>query len=304
MRASAFIALIAAVLAACAWSALPLLIGRAVTSERNSTGIARLRVGHAMAGGLTDPEAANQNIANAIKSLLVAKVIGAKSEATLRGVPVDARTAWQRFTATLRSAEENYLSPAMSFGLGPAEHASSEIAEGLRYVSHVTRLTLELYAESGPAFVRFVSPTLKMLGDNPDALYFISVVEPGRSYDVRGCRAKEVYLSFSVHQQPEGTAFPRVIADINDGSLLFDSKGCYHIVLTPSRGGKPADLPKGASWLRLPSGAESLISRHYFETSPVAQCNKPLVSAVANALTIEERPPVSYGASGGDGGPS
>ena len=49
--------------------------------------------------------------------------------------------------STLRSAEARYLSPVMSFGVGPAEHASSEIAEGLRYVAHVTRLALELYTE-------------------------------------------------------------------------------------------------------------------------------------------------------------
>ena len=134
-----FIAVVASVLVAGAWNALPLLIGRAVNSDRNSTGIARLRIGHAMAGGLTDPQAANKNIADAIKSLIIAKVIGAKAEATLRGVPVDARTAWQRLLSTLRSAEEHYLSPTMSFGLGPPEHASSEIAEGLRYVVRDTR---------------------------------------------------------------------------------------------------------------------------------------------------------------------
>ena len=71
-----------------------------------------------------------------------------------------------------------------------------------------------------------------MLGDNPDALYFISAVSAGHEYVVRGCKSGEVYLSFSVHQQPEGTAFPRVISDINDANMTFDRKGCYHLVLT------------------------------------------------------------------------
>lgn len=283
---AAIVALIAT--AVSLWSGLHHLIGRAVTSGRKSTGLERLRIGHAMAGGFTDPEAANRNIAEAIKSLIVAKIIGPKAEAQLRGMPVDARTAYQRLISTLRSAEARYLSPVMSFGVGPAEHASSEIAEGLRYVAHVTRLALELYTEASPSFVRFVTPRLKMLGDNPDALYFISAVSAGHEYVVRGCKSGEVYLSFSVHQQPEGTAFPRVISDINDANMTFDRKGCYHLVLTAGDSA-PDGLPAGASWLRLPAGAESLISRHYFELSPVAQLNRPVVSAVADSLSIEER---------------
>ena len=288
---AAIVALIAT--AVSLWSGLHHLIGRAVTSGRKSTGLERLRIGHAMAGGFTDPEAANRNIAEAIKSLIVAKIIGPKAEAQLRGMPVDARTAYQRLISTLRSAEARYLSPVMSFGVGPAEHASSEIAEGLRYVAHVTRLALELYTEASPSFVRFVTPRLKMLGDNPDALYYISLVEPSRQYTVKGCRAGEVYLSFTVHAQPEGTAFPKVVADVNDDGLEFNSHGCYHIVLS-STAEAPTDLPSGAVWLRLPSGSETLVSRHYFEVAPVAQLNRRVESRVRNALTIEERARFSF----------
>eukprot|EP00964_Phaeocystis_antarctica_P034056 scaffold19366_cov71-Phaeocystis_antarctica.AAC.5 len=91
----------------------------------------------------------------------------------------------------------------MGVGLGPPVHAASEVAEGIRFVSHVTRLAMELYLESSPShprFVRMVSPRLKLLGDNPDALYHIALVGPDRSYVLSGCRTQgEVYFSVSVH---------------------------------------------------------------------------------------------------------
>ena len=72
-----------------------------------------------MAGGESDPRAADRNIADAIKALLVSRVIGAENEAWLRGVRTDARHGWQALLGTLRSAEQHYLSPTFGFGLGP-----------------------------------------------------------------------------------------------------------------------------------------------------------------------------------------
>jgi hypothetical protein len=282
MRTSAVFALLTALGGAALWNALPTLIGRLVASDRQHPGIARLRVAHAMAGG---GDAASTEIADAMKAMVTSKLIGAWNEAAVRGVPADSRAAWHSLMATLQSAEARYLSPAMSFGLGPPSHASSEIAEGLRYVSHVTRIALELYTEASPAFVRFVTPTIKLLGDNPDALYYISLVHPARSYTISGCRGEgEAYMSISVHAQPEGSAFPRVIADLNDDRLAFDANDCYRIVLAPR---SPSVLPSGTTFLAMPAGAESVVTRHYFEnTAPRVQLDRKLEAAVFASLSI------------------
>ena len=277
------------------WASLPTLISRAVNSDRNTTNVERLRLAHQMAGGLTDPLTADKSIADAIKALALSSVVGAKAEARFRGVPADSRAAWQQLMQTLREAESSYLTPAMRFGLGPPEHASGEIAEGLRYVSHVTRLALELYVEPSPRFVRFVSPSLKMLGDNPDALYYIARLDATRAYEVSGCRAGEAYFSLSVHAASQGTSFPRVIADLNDERLRFDERGCFRVVLSPDTA-PPADLPSGASWLHLSPASESVVTRHYFEANPPAQLDRKLEARVALSLQIVER------GLGGEGG--
>ena len=207
------------------WGALPAVISRLVKLEPKNPrpGLTRLKLGHAMAGGLTDAPAADEAMANALKAVMTSKVAGARAAARLAGVHTEARDAWRTLLTTLLDAESSYLSPTMGFGLGPRDHAENEIAEGLRYLTHVTRLSMELYVEDGPRFVRFVSPQLKLLGDNPDALYFIARIEPPREYIITGCRTRELYYSLSVHAKAEGGAFPRVASDINDSNIRLDA---------------------------------------------------------------------------------
>ena len=84
----------------------------------------------------------------------------------------------------------------MGFGLGPPAHAEHEIAEGFRYAGDVMRIALDLHLETAPRFIPLVTPTLKLLGDNPDAMYYISALdgdvdgEGARtdSYMITGCR--------------------------------------------------------------------------------------------------------------------
>jgi hypothetical protein len=163
----------------------------------------------------------------------------------------------------------------------------------------VTRLALELYVEPSPRFVRFVGPTLKLLGDNPDAVYYISTVHPKESYGYRvtGCKqlGREVYFSVAVHgPAAKGEAFQRVVADINDDAIAFDDDGCYAVILAPREPSKEVLAAEGvgkgsggaqqrsssgssspaATWLRLPEDALTVVTRHYFETSPSGQLNR------------------------------
>ena len=257
----------AAIFVAIITQRLPDLIERAVTLSAGDDrpGLRRLQIGHAMAGG---GRAGAEVMADAILTTLWSKVFGVQDTRS--------RLAWRGLTDALAAAEDRYLSPSWGFGLGPDTFAAIEIAEGLRYVAHVTRLALDVYLEESPRFVRMVSPTLKLLGDNPDAVYHMANLRldggigGGGEFVVEGCRGKEeVYFSLSVHAPSlTGGAFERVIRDVNDETIAFDSDGCYRLHLSPR---KPDEaVLEGSTWLETPREASSLVTRHYFRSWPPA----------------------------------
>ena len=278
-----------AVLSIAIWQRLPIIVGklveRAASQANPHVGLQRLKIGHAMAGGINDPEAANVAMADAMKAMLTAKIFGVKETA--------ARGAFRSLIGTLGTAEQKYLAPAMGFGLGPADYASTEIAEGLRYMSHITRVALQLYLEPAPQFMQLVNPSLKLLGDNPDSLYYITRIDETKAYKISGCRApSEVYFSAAVHAAAvPGEAFQRVATSLNDDDLSsgggIDRKGCWSILLAPEallsqwRG---ASQPAHTVLLPMPATGATVITRHYFETSPPAQLNAAARHAVEASL--------------------
>ena len=244
---------------------LPQIVGWLIRSDRDGAPIQRLRIGHAMAGGERDPVAADETMADAMKAVLWSKLFGVTH--------TGARGGWRDLVSALGAAEREYLSPSYGLGLGPREHAEAEIGEGTRYLSAVTRLALELHLEEAPRFVRMVSPTLKLLGDNPDAMYYIARVDPSRRYRVEGCRDDdEVYFSLSVHAAArKGEAFQRVVADLNDAAIATARTAAGRRCFTVAIGGpEPSD---GTNWLRLPAEAATVVTRSYFELDPPAQIN-------------------------------
>lgn len=227
-----------------------------------------------MAGG---GAAGAEAMADALKAVATARVVGPPGSAT--------RSQWAGLLDDLGRGASEYLSPTRGFGLGPALHAEHEVAEGFRYLAHITRIALELHVEASPRFVRFVSPTLKLIGDNPDALYFISVVDPARRYNVSGCRNGDVYFSIAVQGPSDGGGFQRVLVDLNDEAIRTDPRGCFSVVLSPTR---PSGLPEGAAWLELPPTALTVITRQYYQTTPPAQLNPAVLAS--HHLDIAEWP--------------
>ena len=107
---------VVAVAGACLWVALPQVIGRLVERANgipkgSNVGLERLKIGHAMAGGLADAAAGNEAMADAIKAMAVAKVMGPRH--------TQARGSWSALVDVLGAAERQYLSPSFGFGLGP-----------------------------------------------------------------------------------------------------------------------------------------------------------------------------------------
>ena len=107
----------------------------------------------------------------------------------------ESSTAWRELTAVLAEAERDYLSPACGIDI-PADQV-----EGRLFLAQALQASLEFFAQGDaerPSWTRFVTPHKKLLGDNPDAIYYSALINPNRRYRIRGNVAGAVYTSFTV----------------------------------------------------------------------------------------------------------
>ncbi len=109
-----------------------------------------------------------------------------------------------------------------------------------------------------PLFHRWLSATKKLLGDNPDAVYYGTIVDPAGTYRIRGNVHGACYTSFSVETgAQEGHLSKGVISTLNDKEFEIAADGSYEIIASPD------SQPR--NWLRLEPGAGSITTRHYWE---------------------------------------
>jgi hypothetical protein len=134
-------------------------------------------------------------------------------------------------------------------------------AEGYRFLTHLVAAGCEHHLDGDPErplFTRIVSPSRKVLGDNPDALYYWTRIDGRRAYRVRGAIDGATYTSFTVHgADPAGGSMERVVSDVNDSQLAIAPDGTYELVLAPER--------HDGNWIPTAADATSVITRHYFE---------------------------------------
>jgi hypothetical protein len=172
--------------------------------------------------------------------------------------PLATRDAFEALIATLHEISAKHLTREQGF----AEEV--DVVEGFRNALHLLSVATDCYLEGDPerpSFVRLVSPTRKMMGDNPDALYHFARLRGDRRYRVTGRRGSEDYLSFSVHgRSPDGrlgAAAEPPLADVNDRGMEIGPDGRFEVTL--SAGQAPGN------WIPLAPEAASLIVRHYWE---------------------------------------
>jgi hypothetical protein len=161
-------------------------------------------------------------------------------------------------------------------------------AEGYRFLTHLLSAGAEHHVDGDPAhpmFVRIVSPQRKVLGDNPDAIYFWTRVDGRRTYRIRGALDDAVYTSFTAHgADPAGGPMERVIADVSDRDLQVADDGTYELIASPDR--------HDGNWLRLEPDATSLITRHYFERA-VSVAADPEVHIRLRIDAVDPAPPAA-----------
>lgn len=166
-----------------------------------------------------------------------------------------AATAFAKLSATLADIESAYVGPETGL------HCAAERAERRYLVANALQHGFQCWFEADPArpvFHRWLSPTKKLLGDNPDALYYGAVTDPAGTYRIRGNVNGACYTSFSVESgAQEGNLSNGVVATLNDTEFDIAADGSFEIIAGPD------ERPR--NWLRLAPDAGSITTRHYWE---------------------------------------
>lgn len=175
------------------------------------------------------------------------------------------RAAFHALLALLTEIDASHLSPERG------HRDPADVASGIRFLLHLLGGGLDLALEADPVRPEF-RPTLsagrRFYGDNPDAIYQSTTIDPSRAYRIRGRTQGAVYTSFTVEgsggldeRYPPG----RVVASLNDARLGVDDAGRYEIVASVDPAVAEAE---GRPWLPLAPDACSIVTRHYFEIDP------------------------------------
>jgi hypothetical protein len=171
-----------------------------------------------------------------------------------------ARGALREYIALLEEIESRYLGDewgAPAFG---------DLTDGFRSVAHLMEGGLDLWFEADPLrpyWRRIVTRQRKLLGDNPDALYYTAPVTAATSYRVTGNLTGTAYLSFTVELGSQDGGYSAGTGGVlNDTQFDAASDGAFELVL-----GGPA---RERNWLPLPPDAAEVIVRCYFETEEPA----------------------------------
>ncbi len=196
----------------------------------------------------------------------------------------ESRQAFRELLELLREVGDTHFSAQR----GVIEEVTG--AEAYRFVLHLLAAGTEHHLEGDPArpiFTRVVSPQRKLLGDNPDAIYFWTRIDGARDYRIRGKIAGAAYTSFTVHgRDPAGGSMERVIADVNDGDIAIDADDGYELVASAKS--------HAGNWLRLEADATSIITRHYFERAISVQNDSDVVIPLRIDPLVDPRPPAPF----------
>lgn len=167
-------------------------------------------------------------------------------------------------------------------------------AEGLRYLSRLTRVALEANVESAdvdfPRLFKMTDDTIKIGGDNPDNLYWNATIAGDRAYRISGHRGTVPYLSF-------GTKANRFAIDgrmastgeLEDEAMHFADDGSFEIVVSA--------MPQPGNWLPMRPDTSMLLVRQTFHDKATEQpaslrierLDSPARPAALDLPTIETR---------------
>ncbi|MEA3479734.1 MAG: hypothetical protein U9R60_16240 [Bacteroidota bacterium] len=183
--------------------------------------------------------------------------IRGKTEDDIHAQRIVSGKAWEDFCDQLK------LAGAVLHHSGTPQDAFQQ-AEGIRYLSRLTRAGLEAFVEyNDPAFPvlnRMVHETVKMGADNPDNHYFNAQISGQYEYRIRGKRNSVDYLGFFTQNGNYGTTGGLAPCGVlEDKDLMIEDDGHFEIILSKSS--------KGKNWLKIEDDTSLLIVRQTFYDS-------------------------------------
>lgn len=162
--------------------------------------------------------------------------------------------AWEEFCDNLKVAGAALVYPG-------APRDASQQAEGMRYLTRLTRAALEAFVEYSdpafPVFRRTVHETIKMGADNPDNHYLNAQISGDYEYIIKGKRNSIYYFGLFTQNGNYGTTGSLTPCGVlEDGNLLVESDGSFEVVLSKER--------KGKNWLKIEKDTSLLMVRQTY----------------------------------------
>ncbi len=171
---------------------------------------------------------------------LILKLRG-KTEKDIHDQRIVSGKAWEEFCDRLKLAGS-----ALMYSGAPRDPFQQ--AEGVRYLSRLTRAGLEAFVEYNdpafPVFRRMVHETVKMGADNPDNHYLNAQISGKYEYRISGKRNSVHYLGFFTQNGNYGTTgglAPCGVLEHKD--MVFEEDGSFEIILSKEK--------KGKNWLKI-----------------------------------------------------
>jgi Protein of unknown function (DUF1214) len=148
----------------------------------------------------------------------------------------DTTAAWHELLAGLGDLDQTFLS-------GPrAVRGERAAVEGYRALATTLGVALDAYLFADPARPAFVDVNTPFRrdrrwgGDNTDAWYAFTPIDPARTYRVRGRRGDSAYFSLTVYNEPSpGEWSNRIVAIVNDTDLAVGEDGAFELVMGPAQ---------------------------------------------------------------------
>lgn len=163
--------------------------------------------------------------------------------------------AWEEFCTSLAKAGEVLSRPEV-----PA--TGLDQAEGLRYLSRLTRTALNMLVDSSdpdfPRIFKLTDDTIKIGADNPDNIYQQVVIQGDREYRLWGNIGTVPYLSFGTKANRyaiDGTMASTGELELSE--MAVEDDGSFEIVVSRER--------RGRNWLPLAADSTLIIIRQTFE---------------------------------------
>ncbi len=167
------------------------------------------------------------------------------------------RQAMQAILDTIREVESKLLTAENGY-TDPAD-----LAEAERAIAHILHTGLEFWLEADldrPVFKPYVTPTRKLLGCNPDSLYYFAAIREDKTYRISGSVGAATFTSFTVESgSAEGHAAKGSTAALGDDEMEINRDGSYEIIASRNK-------PARGNWLQLGPGASQITTRHYHES--------------------------------------